>query len=134
MRTSWRRFAFLAMAMAIVAACGSDKSTGPGDTVSLAGQYTLTSFKEGNNDLSQATSGTLALTATNYTVNITFQGDAAPPIADQGTYTATSNGSFSQTSSSSGAQSTGTYTLVNGLLTLNVTEQGMAISQTWQKQ
>jgi hypothetical protein len=134
MRTKWRGLLGLAAALTLVAACGSsDSSTSP-DSVSLAGNYTLKSFNEGGTDLSQLATGTLALTATNYKINIQFAGGVAPAIVDSGTYTATKSGSFSQTSTANGQQATGTFTNTNGLLTVSVTAQGVPISQTWQKQ
>jgi len=116
-----------------VVGCNSNDSASNPD-VSLAGTYTLTSFVEGGQDLSQAATGTAALTATAYKVNIAFANNIAPTIVDSGTYTATSNGTFSETSLVTGAQSTGTYTIASGLWTVNVTSQGVAIAQIWQKQ
>lgn len=123
----------LLLAASLAAACGSDNSTNPSST-SLAGSYTLKSFTEGGTDLSQAATGTAVLTATTYKVNITFLGNVAPAIIDSGTYTATSEGTFSESSLVSGTQATGTYTLNNGLWSVNVTSEGVAIVQTWQKQ
>lgn len=135
MRAPSRALAGLAAGAALVwaAGCSSSKSTAPG-AVSLAGNYTLTSFVEAGDTLTQVASGTLALTATNYSVNIAFAGGVAPAVIDSGTYTATASGSFSQTSTVTGQQATGTYTNTNGLLAVNVTSQGIAVSQMWQKQ
>jgi hypothetical protein len=118
---------------AVGTACSSDNSTGS-SSVSLAGTYTLKSFTEAGQDLSQAASGTAVLTATTYKVNITFLGNVAPAIVDSGTYTATGSGTFTESSLVTGAQATGTYTLNNGLWGVNVTSQGVTIAQTWQKQ
>lgn len=113
--------------------CSNSTATGP-TTVSLAGSYTLKSFTEGGQDLSQAATGTALLTATTYKVNIAFVNNAAAAIADSGTYSAKTDGTFSESSLATGAQSTGTYTNVNGLWSVNVTSQGIPITQTWQKQ
>jgi len=118
---------------AVAAACSSDNTTGS-NSASLAGTYTLKSFTEAGQDLSQAATGTAVLTASTYKVNINFLGNVASAIVDSGTYTATSSGTFTETSLVTGAQATGTYTLNNGLWGVNVTSQGVTIAQTWQKQ
>jgi hypothetical protein len=135
MRVPFRSLAALAAATALcgLAACSSSSSTGP-NTVSLAGNYALTSFSENGQDLSQVATGTLAMTATHYNVNITFLNNLAPAIVDSGTYTATQSGTFSQTSTPTGVQTTGTYTLSNNLLTVNLSTQGITVVQAWQKQ
>lgn len=128
-----RAFGFCgAVLLALVTACSS--STTATTNVSLAGNYTLKSFTEAGQDLSQAASGTAVLTATTYKVNITFLGNVAPAIVDSGTYTATPSGTFSESSQVTGTQAVGTYTVVNGLWSVNVTSQGVPIAQTWQKQ
>jgi hypothetical protein len=121
-----------AVLLALAIACSSSST----DTtnVSLAGTYTLKTFTEAGQDLSQAASGTATLTATNYKVNITFLGNVAPAIIDSGTYTATQSGTFSESSQVTGTQAVGTYTVVNGLWSVNVASQGVAIVQTWQRQ
>ncbi len=134
MRVPFRRLAALTAALLLVGVAACSSSTTATNTVSLAGNYTLQSFSEAGQDLSQAASGTLALTDTKYVVNITFIQNVAPAIVDSGTYTATKSGSFSQTSTANGAQTTGTYTLVSGLLTVNLSAQGIAVTQAWQKQ
>lgn len=121
-----------AVLLALVIACSSSSTATT--NVSLAGTYVLKSFIEAGQDLSQAASGTANLTATNYKVNITFLGNVAPAIVDSGTYTATQSGTFTESSQVTGTQAVGTYTVVNGLWSVNVTSQGVAIVQTWQKQ
>jgi hypothetical protein len=136
MRVLTRSLSGLAVGAVLLwgAACSSTDSTGP-SSVSLAGSYTLTSFSEAGNDLTQAVqTGTLVLTGTTYSVNIQFLGNVAPAVVDSGTYTATATGAFSQTSTATGQQATGTYTNSNGVLSVNVTSQGVAVAQTWQKQ
>lgn len=120
----------------ILAACGGSDSTSV--SASLAGNYKLQDFKEAGQDIMLGVqTGTATLTTTTYKVNIVFIPQAGiPAIVDSGTYTATGSGSgsFSETSLVTGAQSTGTYTVSNGLWTVNVTSQGVAITQVWQKQ
>ena len=130
MRMFVRGLAALAVTAGLVwlAACGS--STGPSN-VSLSGNYTLTQFILGGSALSQISSGTLALTDTAYAIDLTF-GDSS--IIDSGSYVATDSGTFSETSRLKGVQLTGTYTNVNNLLTVTATEQGIPVTQAWQKQ
>ena len=134
MRAPSRILAGAAAGAALVwgAACSSSKTTAPG-AVSLAGNYSLTSFSEAGTDLSQVASGTLVLTGATYAVNIAFAGNVAPAVVDSGTYTATAAGAFSQTSTVNGQQATGTYTNANSVLTVDVTSQGVPVAQTWQK-
>jgi hypothetical protein len=115
-----------------VTACSSS-SSGP-QNVSLEGNYTLTSFTQGSNDLSQIASGTLALTSSKYVVHMSFAGGVPPDIADSGSYTATDAGDFSETSSVDGSQVAGTYTLANNVLSVALTTQIGPITQVWQKQ
>lgn len=134
MRRSVRGLTALAAVagLAGIAACGSSSTTGP-TNVSLAGNYSLTAFSQSGTSV-PGTSGTLALTDSNYAVDITFPITIIPEIVDSGTYTATASGAFSETSKLNGVQTTGTYTFANNVLTVNVTAQNVAISQTWQKQ
>jgi hypothetical protein len=136
MQGSVRSLAVLVAAAGLVwvAACSSSSSTTATANVSLAGTYTLKSFSEAGQDLSQVASGTAALTSDTYSVNIQFAGNVAPAIVDSGSYTATAAGSFSQTSKVTGQQATGTYTNTNGVLTVNITAQGVPVVQVWQKQ
>ena len=72
MRMFVRGLAALAVTAGFVwlAACGS--STGPSNA-SLSGNYTLTQFILGGSDLSQISSGTLALTDTAHAIAPTFR-------------------------------------------------------------
>jgi len=134
MRRSVRGLTALAAVagLAGIAACGSSSPTGP-TNVSLAGSYTLTAFSQSGVSV-PGTSGTLTLTDSNYAVDITFPITTIPEVVDSGTYTATDSGAFSETSRLNGVQTTGTYSFANNVLTVNVTAQGVPISQTWQKQ
>lgn len=115
-----------------LAACGSSP-TGP-KNVSLAGSYRLSSFSQGGTPV-PFDSGTLALTDTKYTVHIFSQFVPPPANADSGTYIATDSGTFSETSSNAQVpQLSGTYTDVNGLLTVTATVSNVPFTQAWQKQ
>ncbi len=133
MRRFTRYLAALTVAggFAWLAACGSTV-TGPVN-VSLAGNYSLTTFVFGTSDWSAKSSGTLALTDSAYVVEIDTSGTVL--IADHGTYTATDSGTFSEMSSNPLVpQLSGTYTNVNNLLTINATVAGVPVTQAWQKQ
>jgi hypothetical protein len=114
-----------------LAACGSSP-TGP-KSVSLAGSYALTGFVLGGAN-QPFTSGALTLTDSAYAVDIVFPAESQfPEIVDSGSYTATDSGAFSETSRLTGMQISGTYTSVNNVLTVTATEQGVPVTQTWQK-
>jgi hypothetical protein len=135
MRTFVRSLAALTVAAGFVwlAACGSSP-TGP-KNVSLAGNYTLSTFMEGATSV-PFDSGTLALTDTKYTVHIYSQFVPPPANADSGTYVATDSETFSETSNNPQVpQLSGTYTLdVNNLLTVTATVANIPVTQAWQKQ
>ena len=134
MRGLARGLAALAVAggFAWLAACGSSTPPGPLN-VSLKGNYTLTTFTLAG-QAQPFTSGALALTDSEYAVDIVFPQGTLPEIVDSGTYTATDSGGFSETSRLNGLQISGTYTMVNNLLTVSATEQGVPVTQGWQKQ
>jgi len=104
-----------------LAAC-SDSSNAP-TSVSLAGAYDVTAFWQGlpgETPVLAPISGTADLTATDYTIDI-------PGVAlSTGIYEAFSDGTFTQDGTSTPAgggpidtQCTGTYTLVNSVLTID---------------
>ena len=134
MRASFRSLAALTAAVALAAVVACSSSTTGTNTVSLAGDYTLQSFSENNQNLSQVASGTLAMTDSKYVVNITVAGAAPQTIVDSGTYTATTSGALSQNSTANAVQTTGTYTLSANVLTVNLSAQGITVVQAWQKQ
>jgi hypothetical protein len=116
-----------------VVACGSS-TVGPAN-VSLAGNYTLTSFNEGGVDVMPGvSSGVLALTDSAYAVDIEFVGNVQAAIVDSGTYVATDSGSFTETSRLNGVQLSGSYTFANNLLTVTGTVAAVPVTQGWQKQ
>ena len=134
MRLFARSLAALAVTAGFVwlAACGSSP-TGP-KNVSLAGSYTLHSFSEGGTPV-PFDSGTLALTDTKYTVHIFSQFVPPPANADSGTYVATDSGTFSETSNNPQLpQLAGTYTTVNGFLTVTAVVSNIPVTQAWQRQ
>jgi hypothetical protein len=133
MRGVTRGLATVAVLVGIAAVAACKSSTEP-QNISLAGAYVLHQFVLGGTDLSQASSGTLALTDTAYAVHIAITGGVPPEIVDSGSYVATDSGSFSETSRLTGMQISGTYTLVNNLLTVSATQQGVPVTQAWQKQ
>jgi hypothetical protein len=119
----------------LLAGCKGN-STGPAAGADLSGSYALQSLTESGSTLTPpVATGTLVLTATNYTVNLTvaIPGQPTDQELDAGTYTV-SGSQWTQTSTTNGIQSVGTYTFKNGLLSVNVTTQGQATSSVWMKQ
>lgn len=109
-----------------VPACGDDG--GPeGTAQDFTGTYSVVSFQQGNLQIPGA-SGTVTLTATTYTFDVTI-----PPLnlTDAGTYTATGTataGTWTQQSTDDpDFQATGTYAVdpVTGRLTIDTTVQGI---------
>ncbi len=125
----------LALFALVLAGCKGD-STGPGASTDLSGTYSLQSLTQSGLTLGPPlATGTLTLTSTNYTLNLSINipGQQAEQIQDAGTYT-TSGSSWTQTSTTLGVQSVGTFSLSNGVLTVSVTTQGQASSSVWKKQ
>ncbi len=124
----------LALSLAVLAGCGGS-STSVSTRVDLSGSYVLQSLTLGGATFTPSSTppatGTLVLTATNYTLDLNVAGQAQP---DAGTYTATSDGKWSQISTTSSTQSTGTYSLSGSTLTVNATAQGQTIGTVWTKQ
>jgi hypothetical protein len=121
--------------LALAAGCGGKDSTGPVAVSSdrLAGTYDLISITfQGQQTLTppEAT-GVLLLTSTTYMVTLHVAPDTAA-VVDSGTY-AISGNQWSQTSTATQLQSVGTYTLSHDTLTVNVTTQGMQVSNLWKK-
>ena len=135
-----------------VSACGEDDPMGGGDTPppDLSGTYDLVSFQS---DLltggftigpAQGATGTFTLTQTatsgdeasgTLTVNITVPDGMGgfTTLPDQGTFTVRSDGTWEQTGLLQ--QGSGTFSLVGGTLTVEVTEPATAVSTSvWQRQ
>ncbi len=130
------RLAALALPALLLVGCKSD-STGPSAT-NLAGTYTVQSLSM--QGLTVPATGTVVLTATNYTVSITINipGQPAETIQDAGTYTI-SGSQWSQTSTVTGCpsacvQSVGPFSLNGNTLTLAVTTQGQTLTMVLIKQ
>jgi hypothetical protein len=116
-------------------ACGDDDPTGP-TPADLAGTYELVSITvPGHGGVGPpVATGTGTLTQTTYQFTITI--NLAPPlgqtIQDEGTYTIDGN-TWSQTSTTTGAQSTGTFTFDGTRLELSTTLEDQELSMVWNK-
>jgi hypothetical protein len=113
------------------AACSDSSPTSP--TVNLAGSYTLVSLAakvQGQTVPVDGASGTLVLTATQYTLSLTVPGQGT--LDDTGTYSV-SGSTWSQSSTTTG-QATGTYSVNGTQLTVDATSQGTETISVWQKQ
>lgn len=109
-----------------LAACSDDSSPG---VVDLSGAYEVTAIWQGlpgETPVLAPISGTATLTTTEYTIDI-------PGVAlSTGTYEAFDNGTFTQDGTTTPAggdpietQCAGTYTLLNSVLTIDATCQGV---------
>lgn len=132
--------AALMVATALVMAGCSKSSTGPASgNPDLVGSYTLVSIMSGafgGVELKPpVATGTMTMTDSTYTVDITIAapGQDTIPVQDMGTYTV-SGDSITQTSSVQQIQSVGTYSLVNNTLTVDVTAAGQETKTVWNKQ
>lgn len=137
MTPSLRRIVTGAVLTLALSACGgSDDGTGPDNSTDLSGTYTLQSFKQGDGPTvtPPIVSGTITLTATRYTTTINLPpGSPIPVIQDAGTYT-TSGNTITQTSDGAFGQSVGTFSLVNGVLSTDLTSAGQRVITVWKKQ
>ena len=137
--------ALLVALLAMTAGCSDDDGNGgtnpPPDT-DLSGTYTLVSVQQGGPDAlecgpSLGCTGTLTLTATRYTLDLTTPDPDNPfadpiTIEDTGTYT-TSGNEWTQTSDGNLPQSVGTYTLQGNTLTVAATSAGILVTSVWNK-
>ena len=124
------------LTLALSACGGSDNGTGPDNGTDLSGSYTLQSFQQPPIPAftPPVVSGTITLTATRYTTSINLPpGSPIPVIQDAGTYT-TSGNTITQTSDGAFGQSVGTFTLVNGVLSTDLTSAGQRVITVWKKQ
>lgn len=135
----------LAVALLVLTAGCSDDDEGgtnPPPGTDLSGEYTLVSVQQGAGTPqcgpSLGCTGTLTLTATRYTLDLTTPdpGDplGSPPITivDTGTYT-TSGSEWTQTSDGNLPQSVGTYTLQGNTLRVDATSAGIRVISRWNK-
>lgn len=136
---------------ALALACGDDDPADPADEgpIDISGTYALESFSSaaltgGATLTAPVVSGTLTLAqspATGQEATGTFslqvtvpdgQG-GTQPVADQGTYTIRSDGSWEQRGALQ--QGTGTVTLEGAVLTVTVAQPALSVSQSvWRRQ
>lgn len=137
--------ALLVAWLAMTAGCSDDDGNGgtnPPPGTDLSGTYTLVSVQQGAGTPqcgpSLGCTGTLTLTATRYTLELTTPDPddplGSPPITivDTGTYT-TSGNEWTQTSDGNLPQSVGTYTLQGNTLTVAATSAGILVTSVWNK-
>ncbi len=108
---------------------GCNSTTAP--SVDLTGTYGLVSIQFGQSAAVLTPpneEGSFALSATTYNLSLT----GAVPETDTGTYAANGT-SWSQVSSTSAAQSNGTYSLSGTILTVTTVQQGVTVIAVWQK-
>lgn len=137
MTPSLRRIVTGAVLTLALSACGgSDDGTGPDTSTDLSGTYTLLTFQQPPTQAFSppVVSGTITLTATRYTTTINLPpGSPVPVIQDAGTYV-TSGNTITQTSDGAFGQSVGTFSLVNGVLSTDLTSVAGRVLTTWKKQ
>ncbi len=125
----------LALSALLLAACSGGDATGPSNT-DFSGTYSLQSLTAaGLTIVPPLATGTLTLTTTTYTFDVTVSGiPNQQPIhmQDAGTYTF-SGSSWTQNSNTTG-QTVGTYSQQGSTLTFNMTQQGQATTTVWLKQ
>lgn len=120
-----------------VAACGDDdddNGTNPPNEVDLSGTYTLVSVTQGGITLTpaQGATGTLVLTDTTYSIDLTIPGPTGPNnTVDSGTYAIDGNTWTQESDNAGGFQGVGTYTLSGGTLTVDVTTAGVQVVTVW---
>lgn len=135
-RYAQRTMITLGIGLAALAGCKSS-STGPGGSVDLSGNYSLTSFKEDTNPAfgPPFATGTLVLTSSKYNlslnVDIPSPGDTTV-LVDSGTYT-THGDSIAEHSSTGLPDALGTFTFASPTLSINVTESALKIATVWHK-
>jgi hypothetical protein len=130
-----RRATALSLLFAGAVACSDDDSAGP--SPSLAGSYSLISFQQ--NDAPAiappVATGTLVLTATTYelTVVLTIPGVPIQTINDHGSYQLNGN-QITQTSAAAPIETSGTWTLEDGVLNTDLSGSGTRIRTAWERQ
>jgi len=134
--------ALIPVAMLVLAgfgtACSSDDDpVDPPVEPDLSGSYELVSFTQAGITLGPPiATGTLSMTATRYTITITHPDPAnptGPPLTtdDSGTYETSGNTWTQESDNAGGFQGVGTYTLVEGTLTVDVTTVGVKVLTVW---
>ena len=120
-------------------ACSSDDPVDPDPPIEpdLSGSYELVEFTQGGVTLGPPiATGTLSMTDTRYTISITHPdpaNPAGPPLTteDTGTYETSGNTWTQESDNAGGFQGVGTYTLVEGILTVDVTTVGVQVLTVW---
>ncbi len=131
------------LALAIVAVVGvaggcggdDDEPTGPVET-DLSGNYELVSVTQGGVTLTpaQGATGTLVVTRTNYTLDITIPGPTGPVnTVDTGTYQTDGDTWTQESDNAGGFQGIGTFSLVGTTLTIDVTTAGVQVLSVWSR-
>jgi hypothetical protein len=123
--------ATLAAAALVLVSCNSNNSTGPQNSSSLAGTYSLDSLTYMGQPATAT--GTMTLTDSTYTASLNMTQPATFNFNDTGTYTASGN-TWSQSSNLGLGTYSGTYTLSNNTLRVNVSVQGLVLGMVWQRQ
>jgi len=119
----------------LTTACSNDdEGTDPPPTTDLSGAYELVSVTQGGITLTPAegATGTLTLTATTYVLSVTVPSQAGPiTTEDSGTYQTSGNNWTQESDNAGGFQGVGTFTLVGGTLTVDVTTAGVQVVSVW---
>jgi hypothetical protein len=120
-----------------VAACSDDDDNGtnPPNEVDLSGTYTLVSVTQGGITVGpeQGASGTLVLTQTTYSIDLTIPSPTGPVnTVDSGTYEISGDTWTQESDNAGGFQGVGTYSLSGGTLTVDVTTAGVQVLSVWQ--
>lgn len=131
-----RALAGVALSILLLVGCAGGDSTSPPTTTDIAGTYTLQSLTtSGLTIVPPLATGTLVLTATNYTLNVSVSvpGQPTQAVVDNGTYSF-SGSSWTQVSAATGQTVVGTYSRQGNTLTVNMSAQGQATTSVWLKQ
>lgn len=130
--------ALIPLAMLVFAglstACSSDDPVDPPVETDLSGAYVLDSVTQGGVTLGPAegATGTLTLTETRYTLSITVPSLTGPiTTEDTGTYQTDGDTWTQESDNAGGFQGVGTFTLVGGTLTVDVTTAGVQVLSVW---
>lgn len=120
-----------AATLALVSCSSSNNSTGPKQTSTLAGTYSLDSLTYMGQPATAT--GTMTLTDSTYTASLSMTQPGTFAFDDTGTYTA-SGGTWTQVSGQGLGTYSGTYTLTNNTLKVNVSISGVVLGMVWQRQ
>lgn len=126
----------IAALVGIAGACGGDDEGNPTNPIEtdLSGDYVMVSVTQGGVTLgpAQGATGTLVLTETRYTLSVTVPGPTGPVTTeDTGTYETEGNTWTQESDNAGGFQGVGTFSLVGGVLTVDVTTAGVQVLSVW---